>query len=342
MSTHCLQPPSGLVSAVFIDHVRAAFRESAEVVERVLLDLFADHWGDVEVPMVVGEADRVVSDQAGNFGEARTWRFRGLPVFRMFTAGRSTRGVGHWLIDGSSCRLVRDSFWPALADIGRLRAWSLKRVDQSVDDDSGLLSVEVLRGAYVAGLLSHQHGGAPRKFDARDPLRGTAPTGWTVYLGERTGAWYTRIYDKVSEVRAKRGDAAAALLPVKRVRLEVERKSVKGSAPLVWDMVSDPAPYFAADCPLLAMRAGGVEPIRVGRVVRDQAEAALWVLLGHCRNSYGPSIEQAFWALGGTDEAAVVLLAHLRRPGSRAPVPGVAEVVGGGVPDREFVPNETA
>lgn len=338
MSAVPFDAPRHLVSAVFIDHLRAAFREPVEAAEEALLSLMADHWADTESPMQRHEVELIVTDRAGNFGEARAWSFRGLTLCRVLAPGRSTRGVGHLVIDGSSCRLFSDGFWRELAAMGQRRSWVVKRADLAVDDDSGVLSVDALEEAYDLGFLSHETGGAPRVFDPRDPRRGTASSGWTVYVGERTGSAMVRIYDKVSEVRAKKGAACADLLPAGRVRVELERKHVKGGAPLPWDMVADPAPYFAADCPLLQMRSGGVSPVRVGRVVRDQAEADLWALLGHCRNSYGAAIEQAFWALGADDEAAAVLLSRLRRPGSKPPVPGVAEVAGGGAPDAEFVP----
>lgn len=329
-------PPPSLVSSVFIDHVRAAFREPEKQVEMALVELFGRYWADLEVPFEADEVEYSVSDKAGNFSEARTWSFRGLTLFRCLVAGRSTRGVGHFIIDGQSCRLVAPGFWPSLASMGQRRAWALKRVDQAADDDSGLLNVETLEQAYDLGLMAHRAGGSPRLLDVRDPRRGTASTGWTVYVGDRKGAETVRVYDKHSEVLAKRGQAAADLIPRNRVRVELERKHVKGAAPMAWDQLADPAPYFAADCPLLAMRAGGVEPVKVGRVVRDQAEADLWALLAHCRNSYGAAIEQALWALGGGDEAAVALIGQLRRPGSKPPVPGVCEVVGGGVPDAEY------
>lgn len=337
MPTPLLDPPPGLLSPVFIDHCRAAFREPPELVERCLLELFEEFWADDLLPMSIREVERDVSDKAGNFAERRSWAFRGLAMFHTLPPGYSTRGVGHFIIDGASCRLVRPGFWPALAAMGERRAWSIKRVDLAVDDDSGVLSVDALEAAYDMGYLSHKGAGAMRRLDVRDPRTGTASCGWTVYVGVRTSTAFLRVYDKCAEVLAKRGPAAAYKLPPGRVRLELERKPTKHGAELPWHMLADPAPYFAADCPLLASRAGGVEPIRVGRVVRDQAEADLWAILAHCRNSYGAAIEQAFWALGADATAAEVLVDKLRRPGSRPPVPGVGEVVGGGVPDREFM-----
>jgi hypothetical protein len=223
-------PPPSLVSSVFIDHVRAAFREPEKQVEMALVELFGRYWADLEVPFEADEVEYSVSDKAGNFSEARTWSFRGLTLFRCLVAGRSTRGVGHFIIDGQSCRLVAPGFWPSLASMGQRRAWALKRVDQAADDDSGLLNVETLEQAYDLGLMAHRAGGSPRLLDVRDPRRGTASTGWTVYVGDRKGAETVRVYDKHSEVLAKRGQAAADLIPRNRVRVERERPRWHGTS----------------------------------------------------------------------------------------------------------------
>ena len=331
-------PPQGSVSGVFIDHLRFAFREAFEPVEKLLLELVAEHWADVDSPFDPDEVELVRSDKAGNFAESRVWHCRGLVLFRCMPAGSSTRGVGHVILDGSSCRLVSPSFWGVIAGVGERRAWSVRRLDGAADDDSGLLSVDALAEAYDLGMLDHLSGGARRTFDPRDPRRGTARTGWTVYLGERSKSQsFVRFYAKHHEVLANQGSLAAALIPVERVRCEVEWKPVKRGPALPWGMVADPAPYLAADCVILNQRAKGVEPVRVGRVVRDRKETELWTLLAHCSISFGAAIEQAFWVLGGDDEAARLLVDRLRRSGSKPPVLGVVEAVGGGMPDRDYI-----
>lgn len=330
-------PPSHLLSGVFVDHCRAAFRDRPEEVEATLVRLFLTHWADLDAQVDEAEVDFMRSDQAGNFGEQRTWAVRGLTMFRVLAPGRTTRGVGHFIIDGASCRLVRPSFWGDLADLGDLRGWTVKRGDAAADDDSGVLSVEVLQGVYDAGYLNSPAGGGLRLLDVRDPRRGTASTGWTVNVGDRKGTVFARIYDKHAEVLAKQGKQVAALVPAGRVRLEVEMKAVKGGPAIPWVFFREPAGYLAAHSALFASRAGGAAPRPLGRAARDQKEAELMVVLGHCRNSYGAAIEQAFWAFGGDAEAALVLMDLLRRPGAAPAVPGVSEVAGGGVPDREFI-----
>jgi len=333
-----LRPDPRALTAVFVDHLRVAFREPAEFVERALLELIADHWADLEAPFDGDDVEIVRTDKAGNFGEQRAWTCRGLPLCRVLVAGKSTRGVGHFIIDGASCRLVRPEFWRAIAEVGAVRRWVVKRLDAAVDDDSGQLSVDVLEAAYDARLLSPVGAGAPRLLDVRDPRRGTAATGWTVYVGTRkAGFAFLRIYAKHAEVVARLGEAGARSIPECRVRCEVEWKEVKHGPGLSWSMVAEPAPFFAADCPVLEWRAGGVDPVRVGRVVRDQAESEMLLLLQHARNSYGAVIDQAFWSYGGDDLAARVVLDLLRRPGVRVPVAGVAEVAGGGKPDKDYI-----
>ena len=332
-------PSPESLSGVFQDHLKFAYRCSFAEVESELLGLFAAFWADDEALFVVGGESLTVTDRAGNFAESRTWAFRGLTMFRVLTPSKSTRGVGHVVIDGQSCRLVRPEFWRALALVGGSRAWDVRRLDAAVDDDSRTLNPDVLQSMYDRGDLAHQAGGAQRLFDPRDPRRGTAKTGWTVYLGAReadTCFAFGRIYDKHAQMLAVFGEAVAAAVPVGRVRLEIEWKSQKRGKRVAWEMVADPAPYFAADCALMQSRAGGVRPVRVGRVYRDRQENALVQLLTSCRDSYGGYIDQAFWSLGGDDEAARVLVGMLRRPGAKRQVAGVAEAVGGGVPDRDY------
>jgi len=144
-----------------------------------------------------------------------------------------------------------------------------------------------------------------------------------------------RLYLSQAEVRANLGPVCAEAIPAQRVRIELERKPVKGGPALPWDMVADPAPYFAADCPLLASRAGSVVPRRIGRVVRDEAEGELAALIRHCRIAYGGAINQMWWALGGDETASQVLMGMLRRPGARGSVAGVSES-GGAVPERDY------
>jgi len=330
-------PPPDTLSGVFVDHVRFAFRESFGVAEQALLSLMCDYWADPELPCAIEGVELLRSDRAGNFAESRSWSFHDQIMCRVLAPGQSTRGVGHIIIDGRSCRLFRPEFWSELSSMGLRRGWTLKRVDLAVDDDSGLLTVDTITEAYHAGQLDHPQGGGRRLLDPRDPRRGTASTGWTVYIGARTSRTFARFYDKWSEVLATRGPEAAALIPRQRVRCELEFKLVKGGIPLHWDMLANHGPYFAADSELCRVRASGVEPIKVGRVARDDLERELWALLRHCRNSYGAAIQQAFWALGADDQAASILIDSLRRPGSKPPVPGVREVAGGQLPDDDYV-----
>lgn len=333
-----LLPDPRLLSRVFVDNLTFAFREPGEFVERSLLELFADHWADFQCPWDGDDVAFTRSDKAGNFGEERKWTIRGLPLFRLFAAGQSTAGVGRVIIDGTSCRLVRPEFWPGIAEVGEPRLWVPKRIDAAVDDDTGLLSVDVLQALYEARQLQARGPGRPRLFDPRDPRRGNASTGWTVYVGKRSGQFaYDRIYAKWFEVLAKLGSAGVSGIPECRVRLEVEWKDVKNGPPLTWAMVTNPAPFFAANSPLFESRAVGVTPVRIGRVVRDQQEAAMMKMLMLARNAFGPIFEQAHWAFGGDDAADVHIMDIVRRTGKGSPIVGVAEVAGGGKPDKEFV-----
>lgn len=332
-------PLPHLVSAVFVDHLKFAYRDRTEDVESALCDLFATYWADLDAPYDAAHQSVLVSDRAGNFSESRAWSCRGLGMFRALTPSRSTRGVGHVVIDGQSCRLVRPEFWHALSVLGQSRGWTVKRLDAAVDDDSRTLSPEVLRSMYDRGDLSHRLGGAKPMFDPRYPVRGLDCVGWTVYRGTREADScfaYARVYDKHAEQLAKFGAAIAGAVPVGRVRIEIEWKTQKRGKRVTWQMVATPAPYFADDCALMESRAGGVKPVPVGRVVRDRQENALTELLARCRYAYGAYIDQAFWAYGGDDDAARLLVHMLRRPVEKPPIPGVVEACGGGVPDRDF------
>lgn len=323
------------LSRVFPDHLRFSFREVVADVERLLLDLVVRYWAD---GVGVGLADvcSVDGGKAGQFSVHRSWSVRGLVVFRVLVAGQHTRGVSHVVFDGSSCALVAPEFWSAVAKLGELRAWSIRRVDLAVDDDSGRLSVPALRDAYAAGWLNRPRGGS-RELRVLDSTVGDVANGWTVYVGRRSSQSMVRVYDKHAEVLSKCGPSSAALVPPGRVRVELELKSVKGFEVVPWSALVDRESWFGSDCELLASLCEGGSFRRLGSIARVEAEAQLFDKLRWCRHSYGPLIDALYWSLGGGADAAVVVVDLLRRAGDRPPVAGVAEVIGGGVPDRDFV-----
>jgi DNA relaxase NicK len=326
-------PVDKSLSPVFVDHLRFAVRGPVAEVEAMLAEWFAAFFAEDAEPLDLDEVELEVGGPAGNFSDSRTWVWRGLPMFRVLVAGQSTRGVSHVIIDGQSCAMVRPEAWPDLAAVAERRAWIIKRLDLTVDDDSGAWqTADDVEGAYDLGQFSPACGGGTRSLQVIDARRGGSPLGWTVYVGERRGRFFLRVYQKHCEVLAKHGEGAAVAIPRQRVRVELECKPGKGPD-LPWDMLREPASYYAAHSPALEARSGGVHPRRALRVARDLAEAELWALVGHCRNSYGGTITQAYWALGGSTEAAVELVRMLMRDDARQPVPGVCEVAGGARPD---------
>lgn len=323
-----------LVTAPFRDHVRWSFRGPVDRVVQFVIELFAGHFAEAS-EFTRSDVQRFDRGPCGNFGSQVIWSWRGLTLFRVLTPGQSTRGVGHVIMDGSSCTMLAEHGWLVLADEAERQGWLLKRSDPAVDDDRGVIGgLDDLASLYHAGAFDPLPHGPRRLFDPRDPRQGTASTGWTLYLGRRTGAQFARIYHKHSEVLAKRGPAEAALIPEHRVRFELELKSGRGL--LSWDVVRHPGSAFVAHSRAFAELAAGAQRRRLFGVARRQAEHEAWQLLAHCRNSYGPTIARVFHALGGDDDAAVQLVHTLLRPEGRACL-GLAEIAGGGVPDREYV-----
>ncbi len=328
-------PPLGL-TLPFIDHVRLRFRVPMADLEAAFLDLVAAHWADVELPFDLAAVQLVCTDKAGNFDQARQWSHHGTPLFRVLAPGRSTRGVGHLVLDGKPCRLVRPEFFGALAELARRKDLELVRADVAVDDDRGLLSPDTVARSYDAGEFMPARGGRPRLFTVIDPRRGDRGTGWTVYVGKRGGPEFVRVYDKHMETAAKLGEFAAASIPRTRVRAEVEFTVQDRQRSLPWEIMERPGDYLAGHSPFMAALAVGCTPVRVGRVVRDAAETALMQQLAHCRNAYGHYIDQACFAFGGDEEAERVVLGLLRRAVESVPVAGVLSVVESAVPDRNW------
>lgn len=328
---HPLQ--SGL-TAPFPDHVKFASRLPFGEVVELLVALFHQFWADHEHPFDPYAVRHLRKPVGEGFSERVEYSYHGLPLFVVLVASKSTRGVSHFILDGQPCALLRPEAFSALAIEAGKAGYLLKRVDVAVDDDRGRFrTIDDVKAEYLAGRLDPPGRGRPRLWDSHNPQVGQVAQGWTAYVGKRAGAVeFVRIYQKHAEQVAKLGTAQG--VPEQRVRWEVEFKKVKGGPDLSWDLLINPARYFAGHSELFASLAGSVEPRRVGRVVRDLREGQLLARLGHCRNSYGPTIEEAYWALGGDAE---YLLSLLRRPVDVQVASGVQEVVGGGVPDRGYI-----
>jgi hypothetical protein len=324
-----------LLSVPFVDHCRFAVRQPFGEVIEWMVEWFAGNFAEADD---FTRADVVRRDHgpAGNFSSQVVVQWRGLTLFRVLVASQSTRGVSHVIVDGSSCSMVHPHAWHVLADHAERRGWRLKRTDSTVDDDRGVIrSIDDVAALYYAGDLDPIGPGGRRIFDPRDPRNGELSTGWLAYIGKRGGSRFARVYQKHAEVLAKRGAEAAASVPVQRVRWEVESQADGGV--LSWDAVRFPASVLASHSRAFASVANGASPRALYGRARSAAEADLWRQLGNCRNSYGPHIAQAYWALGGGVEAAEQLVWTLMRPIDRDAVPGVVEVAGGAVPDRDYV-----
>lgn len=210
-------------------------------------------------------------------------------------------------LTGTACKTMDQAMVEALYEGLHLLDARLSRVDIALDLYRGEMTFDYAKFAYENGEFKPSKGGIQpqtKTIESKDSSGGNA--GRTLYLGQRDGFLYSRIYEKGLEVfsgmtdlyKAQSterelqiiSDSSSDFVPTIAdtwLRLECEYKRKDKTRELELRMLIHRDEYFAGAYPFFAKALGFTDGIRP-KTLQSDVKNDLEKMMNDCRRSYGP------------------------------------------------------